>query len=53
MTNLETKNSKFAPQSRKETGSVRDFTDLEVWRLAHELRKLSYSLMCGFPTEER
>lgn len=32
---------------------VKDFTDLQVWRLARELRKLSYSLMCGFPSEKR
>ena len=41
------------PQNPKEASPVRDFTDLQVWRLARELRKLSYSLLRGFPREER
>ena len=53
MTKLETANSKFGESSQPAAGLVRDFTDLQVWRLARELRKLSYSLVRGFPTEER
>lgn len=53
MTKLEVRNSKFAEASSVLPPRVKDFTDLQVWRLARELRKLSYSLMCGFPSEER
>lgn len=54
MTKLEIRNSKFGEASpAAQEPRVKDFTDLQVWRLARELRKLSYSLMCGFPTEER
>ena len=53
MTKLEIRNSKFAEPSSIQAPRVKDFTDLQVWRLARELRKLSYSLMCGFPSEER
>jgi four helix bundle protein len=53
MTKLEIRNSKFVEPSPIQGPRVKDFTDLQVWRLARELRKLSYSLMCGFPSEER
>ncbi|HYL84784.1 MAG TPA: four helix bundle protein [Candidatus Angelobacter sp.] len=53
MTKLEIRNSKFGPEHFVQAGPVRDFTDLQVWRLARELRKLTYSLMRGFPSEER
>ena len=53
MTKLEIRNSKFVEASSVREPRVKDFTDLQVWRLARELRKLSYSLMRGFPTEER
>ena len=53
MTKLEIRNSKFGPENFVQVGPVRDFTDLQVWRLARELRKLTYNLMRGFPSEER
>ena len=53
MTKLEIRNSKFVEPSSIQGPRVKDFTDLQVWRLARELRKLSYSLICGFPLEER
>jgi four helix bundle protein len=53
MTKLEIRNSKFVEPSSIQGPRVKDFTDLQVWRLARELRKLSYSLICGFPSEER
>ena len=36
-------------QARK----VRDFTDLQVWQLARELRQQAYALCAGFPPDER
>lgn len=53
MTKLEVRNSKFVEASALQPPRVKDFMDLQVWRLARELRRLSYSLMCGFPSEER
>lgn len=53
MSKLEMRNSKSVEATSAQEPRVKDFTDLQVWRLARELRKLSYSLMCGFPTEER
>lgn len=53
MTKLEIRNSTSGPESFVPAGPVRDFTDLQVWRLARELRKLTYSLMRGFPLEKR
>jgi len=53
MTKLEIRNSKFVEPSPIQGPRVKDFTDLQVWRLARELRKLSYSLIYGFPSEER
>lgn len=32
---------------------VRDFTDLQVWQLARELRQQAYALCAGFPPDER
>ena len=53
MTKLEIRNSKFAVPSRNTVGPVRDFTDLQVWQLARELRKLLYDLARGFPVAEK
>jgi len=53
MAKPEVENSKSVETYQHQAGPVRDFTDLQVWRLARELRKLSYGLMRGFPREER
>ncbi|PYU10538.1 MAG: four helix bundle protein [Acidobacteria bacterium] len=53
MTKLEIRESKSVEASPLRGPRVKGFTDLQVWRLARELRKLSYCLMCGFPSEER
>jgi len=53
MTKLEIRNSKFAGRSAHASGPVRDFTDLQVWQLARELRKLSYGLVRSFPPQEK
>jgi hypothetical protein len=53
MTKLEIRNSKFAGASRPGTAQVTDFTDLQVWRLARELRKLVCGLVRNFPGEEK
>jgi len=53
MPKLEPGNAKLEEESRPQSNPVRDFTDLQVWRLGRELRKLAYSLMRGFPSEER
>jgi len=46
---LETGNSKLASSSKS---PVKDFTDLDAWRMARELRKKVYDLTNGFPSEE-
>jgi four helix bundle protein len=33
--------------------AIKDFTDLEAWRLARELRRVVYELTKRFPPEER
>ncbi len=53
MTKLEIRNSKFADGNPRGNGPIRDFTDLTVWQLARELRKLLYGLMRNFPVEEK
>lgn len=52
-TKFELGNPRSGGPSPRQGEPVQDFTDLQVWRLARELRKLSYGLLCGFPTEER
>ncbi len=49
-TKLETRNSKLGSTDRK---PVRDFTDLQAWKMARELRKKVYELTRQFPPEER
>ena len=53
MTKLEIRNTKFVGASTPGRAQVRDFTDLVVWQLARELRKLIYSLIRNFPSEEK
>lgn len=51
-TKLENRNSKLVTASTPAT-RVRDFTDLDAWRLARELRKLVFHLTSAFPADER
>jgi 23S rRNA-intervening sequence protein len=53
MPKIEIRNSKIAEPIGIQPTRVRDFMDLEVWRLARELRTQIYSLVRKFPVEER
>jgi len=53
MTKLETRNSKITEPSPVGTGPVKDFTDLDVWKLARQLRRAIYAITSKFPSEER
>ncbi len=52
MTKLEIRNSKLEKPCPS-GAPVRDFTDLDVWKLARELRHSVYLLTRRFPNEER
>ncbi len=52
MPKLETRKAKLGPSVTRNP-SVRDFTDLEVWRLARDLRVQVYSLLMSMPPDER
>ncbi len=49
-TKLETRNPKLGAYDRK---PVRDFTDLQAWKMARELRKRVYEVTQRFPANER
>ncbi|MGH9805012.1 MAG: four helix bundle protein [Candidatus Acidiferrales bacterium] len=49
---LEKRNSKLAGKSSPPK-PVKDFTDLEAWQLARELRKRIYELSARFPPHEK
>lgn len=53
MTKLENRNAKLEEAGVPSPGRVRDFTDLQVWQLARELRQQVYALCTGFPPDER
>jgi four helix bundle protein len=54
MTKHENRNSKIENvRVVAQAGKVRDFTDLQVWQLARELRQQAYALCAGFPPDER
>jgi len=53
MTKLEIRNSKLAKPSPMNAHPVRDFTDLDAWKLGRELRKTVYGITRRFPSEER
>jgi four helix bundle protein len=53
MPKLEDRNAKLGESLAATTGRVRDFTDLQVWQLARDLRKQIYDVFHGFPAEER
>ena len=53
MTKLEMRNSKLESDNRNVAGPVLDFTDLQVWQLARQLRRLLYNLARNFPPEEK
>jgi len=50
---LEKRNSKLAVTGVHPVGSVKDFTDLEVWQLARQLRRRVYELSKKFPAQEK
>jgi four helix bundle protein len=52
-TKLETRNSKIAEPSSTSAASVKDFTDLDAWTLARQLRQAIFSITRTFPSEER
>lgn len=49
-TKIENRKTKSGPPRRPE---VRDFTDLDAWKLARELRQRVYRLSSLFPPEEK
>ena len=53
MPKLETRNSKLGSSADAPAPIIRDFTDLQVWQLARELRNHIYNLSRKFPNEER
>jgi four helix bundle protein len=53
MTKLEARNSKLETPPNSSETRIRDFTDLQVWQLARELRKQVYKLARKFPAEEK
>jgi four helix bundle protein len=53
MPKLETRNSKLGSSAESPAPPIRDFTDLQVWQLARELRNHVYNLSQKFPHEER
>lgn len=52
-TKLEKRNSKLVAGESRAIGTIKDFTDLEAWQLARQLRKRVYELSKGFPSQER
>lgn len=53
MTKLEIRNSKLADTLVGATTPVRDFKDLDAWKLARALRLLIYAWLKKMPVEER
>ena len=53
MTKLETRNAKLEEAPTATLTPVRDFKDLDAWKLARTLRTLIYDLLKKLPVEER
>ena len=53
MPKLENRNTKLESPAERSLPRVRDFTDLQVWQLARELRKTVYLQVRGFPADEK
>ncbi|MFI5059787.1 MAG: four helix bundle protein [Candidatus Acidiferrales bacterium] len=53
MTKLEIRNSKLEDMPTSVMTPVRDFKDLDAWKLARTLRILIYALLKKLPVEER
>jgi four helix bundle protein len=53
MTKYENRNAKLEEAGVTPAARVRDFTDLQVWQLARELRQQAYALCARFPPDER
>jgi four helix bundle protein len=53
MPKYENRNAKLEPGGAPSPASVHDFTDLQVWQLARELRRAVYAVCLSFPADER
>jgi len=53
MTKLETRNLKLGETAAQNPSAVRDFVDLDAWKLARALRQRVYATTRQFPAEER
>ncbi|MGA2299588.1 MAG: four helix bundle protein [Candidatus Acidiferrum sp.] len=53
MTKIEMRNSKLEDTPSSVLTPVRDFKDLDAWKLARTLRILIYALLKKLPVEER
>lgn len=53
MPKLEHRNSKIAESIGPPAAQIRDFKDLQVWRLGRELRTQIYNLVRRLPAEEK
>ena len=53
MPKIESRNSKLADYASSSQGSVKDFTDLDAWKLARQLRRTVYTITERFPSEEK
>jgi four helix bundle protein len=54
MPKLENRNSKIEVTTTASTPArIRDFTDLEVWQLARDLRRYAFKETAKFPADER
>ena len=53
MARIETRNPKLAKPTPIDASVVRDFTDLDVWKLGRELRKTIYAITRRFPSDEK
>ncbi|MFB3095313.1 MAG: four helix bundle protein [Candidatus Acidiferrales bacterium] len=52
-TTLETGNSKLGSPGRPAKKQIKDFTDLNTWSLARDLRKTVYDFTKRFPADEK
>jgi len=53
MPRAENRNAKAPEFVASSVSRVRDFTDLQVWQLARDLRRRVYDLVRAFPADEK
>lgn len=53
MPKYENRNTKLEYGGASTAANIRDFTDLQVWQLARELRQEVYAICGTFPSDER